>query len=325
MMQVHIIFIVILSIMAVAISTPIHHIPCHAPRQPPLPPIPLPPAPPIATLLALNSTNNTTLPPLPPVPPPPPPPPNLEPIIMELAASEVVELNNTHNSDIGEIDVYEKLRHDTYLFYRATHLHVDEFEQLHNQLRNLITWPRNSQPASHAHQCNLSTKNRLLMTLMWLAGYQVYQDMRLAFQISQSTFVCEIQHVVRTIILSLHNEIQWPTPGEQQEMHMRFGTLFRYVVGAIDCFHVPINRPGYNAPSFYRGDKHIHSVITQLVVNAMGSIIHIETGYPGRNNDCGMQRKEKKKNKTNQSRHRYLQSELDSTYQCSWLNQSASC
>ena len=288
-MQAQIILIVLLLIMAVAIATPIRRVSRSAPRRPPLPPIPPPPPPPLAALLALdNTTNNIVLPPLPPVPPPPVPPPDLEPIIMELAVSEVAELINTCNSDIGEIDVYEKLRHDTYLFYRATHLHVDEFEQLHNQLRNLITQPRSGQPGLRARRCNLSTKNRLLMTLMWLAGYQMYQDMRLAFRVSQSTFVRDIQHVVRAIILGLHDEIQWPTPGEQQEMHMSFGALFRYVVGAIDCFHVHIQCLGYNAPSFYRGDKRIHSVITQLVVNAVGSIIHCETGYPGRNNDRGM-------------------------------------
>ena len=94
--------------------------------------------------------------------------------------------------------------------------------------------------------------------------------------------------MVCAIILGLHDEIQWPTSGEQQKMHMSFEALVRYVVGVIDCFHIHIQHSGYNAPSFYCGDKCIHLVITQLVVNTVGSIIYCETGYPECNNDCSM-------------------------------------
>jgi len=135
-------------------------------------------------------------------------------------------------------------------------------------------------------QCKLSVEDRLIMILQVLIGSPFAQVARM-FNMTEKTVSEDFHHIVPIIVEHLGFEIQYPNVIVRNSLQGTFSD-FDNVIGCVDATHTPIRKPLESQHIWYRGDKKIHSVITQLVCDWQGLILHLVVGNCGHNNDKGI-------------------------------------
>lgn len=142
-------------------------------------------------------------------------------------------------------------------------------------------------PLQRRKDCNLSTEQKLLITLRYLAtgNYQrVDGDL---MGVSQSSVSRIIHQVIQEIAKKSSRFIHFPNYEERVELKDR--NFMRYglpsVIGAIDGTQIPIKSPGGENAEVFRNRKGFFSINVQAVVDADGCFTNVVCRWPGSTHD----------------------------------------
>lgn len=142
--------------------------------------------------------------------------------------------------------------------YEATGLFEDAFEWVFQQVKDLITLPRNfflQHSPIIKYPTMLEPRTRLLLVLQYLRHYPKFSVLQNKFDVSKSYITREINHII-PILYTKINLIHWPTDWVAEG---RFGTH-----GAIDGTAHYRWRVHPGQANYFRGDKHAHMLSAQV-------------------------------------------------------------
>ncbi len=129
-------------------------------------------------------------------------------------------------------------------------------------------------------RCKLTTKNRVLMVLLWMWHYEVGISISMLFGVSISILSEEIRHILPILWVEFREEITWPDVISRGLLH---GTMphFSTAIGSVDNTHTKIGRPHRWQSLYYRGDKKFHSLISLLIIDPWGIPLYLSSGWAG--------------------------------------------
>ena len=138
---------------------------------------------------------------------------------------------------------------------------------------------------------SISPKERLAVTLRYLATGETFQSLSFSFRISRQSISQIIIEGCTALYDTLGNEhINVPkSPNEWKIISKQFGDLWNFpmCLGAIDGKHVVIQPPP-SAGSYYYNYKGTHSIVMMAVVDADLMFRYIDIGTNGRISDGGV-------------------------------------
>jgi hypothetical protein len=164
---------------------------------------------------------------------------------------------------IGRIDIYDRT-----VVERST------FNRILGLVRSDLERPRSG---GRKVRVTLSTDNRLLMVLQWLREYPKFKVLAQMYRVSRFFVQREIRHLIPILYVRL-NWIGWPGEYEMSPTGAH---------AAIDCSAHQRLRVHPKSADYYRGDKRINMVVSQLVVGFNGKVYEVAIGK-GHNNDKAM-------------------------------------
>lgn len=144
--------------------------------------------------------------------------------------------------------------------------------------------PRNPrQRLIHTRPFALTTRDRILMCLIWLRTYPTFTDLGSRFGVSAPT-AAEHVHLILMIIL-LHYErryISWHSLQRWNTLRGTLGNDFPDAVALLDATAIRINRPQGNIQRlYYRGDRGYHFINWQVIVDCNGYFTYGQAGFLG--------------------------------------------
>lgn len=124
----------------------------------------------------------------------------------------------------------------------------------------------------------LTTRNMILMTIIWLRRYPTYHTLGGIFQVSATRAWRVVRVTLPRLYIKYTQYIKWPQP--QQWIHWQNSFHdFPTGVGAIDGTYHPISRPHARIQRrYYSGHKKLHCLHTQFVVTPDGKIVFCKSG-----------------------------------------------
>jgi hypothetical protein len=174
-----------------------------------------------------------------------------------------------------------------------------EFEALYWQAAPLLEEERlerlNARPRQRAMgaggQYRNDIRNRLLMGLIWLRIYPIYEVLGFLFDLHKSNVSRNLEVVLEVLHQLLGDEVAWPDEEQRKKKGMdQFLEEFADVVAIVDATEQPIQRPQDDETQrrFYSGKKKRHTVKHQIVVTPEGEIIHTGEAASGSTHDKTM-------------------------------------
>jgi hypothetical protein len=139
-------------------------------------------------------------------------------------------------------------------------------------------------PTHPSTMCKMTTQNRLLMILEWMAHYPTEEELAVEYGIAPSVVSEDVKHILPILESVLHEEIRWPNAQERFLLRNTFPG-FGNVIGCVDATHHFIEKPSSHQGWFFRHDKQRHGIVSQIVCDYRGKILHVYTGVPGAHND----------------------------------------
>lgn len=195
--------------------------------------------------------------------------------------------------------VYERLVRRPAAFRHMTGMTQTEFEALYWQAAPLLEEERlerlNARPRQRAvgggGQYKNDIRNRLLMGLIWLRIYPIYEVLGFLFDLHKSNVSRNLEPVLEVLHQLLGDEVAWPDEKQRKKKGMdQFLEEFADVVAIVDATEQPIQRPQDDETQrrFYSGKKKRHTVKHQIVVTPEGEIIHTGGAASGSRHDKAM-------------------------------------
>jgi len=195
--------------------------------------------------------------------------------------------------------VYERLVRRPAAFRHMTGMTQTEFEALYWQAAPLLEEERlerlNARPRQRAvgggGQYKNDIRNRLLMGLIWLRIYPIYEVLGFLFDLHKSNVSRNLEPVLEVLHQLLGDEVAWPDEKQRKKKGMdQFLEEFADVVAIVDATEQPIQRPEDDETQrrFYSGKKKRHTVKHQIVVTPEGEIIHTGGAASGSKHDKAM-------------------------------------
>ncbi len=180
---------------------------------------------------------------------------------------------------LGGNDVYREAKKHEPNFFALTRMTIIEFEKLHDVVHEKIQYCRNdkglSEEENRSRLCRttkLDTKNRLLLVVMWLAGYNKYSFFQILFDVSRSTISRDIHHILPILFMHYKKFVRFPSEEEiaskMEETRTIFSKYFGRFFGKTDCTHSPCYRPTVGQRHFFCGDKRKHSILSSVTTDA---------------------------------------------------------
>ncbi|MHB1955736.1 MAG: transposase family protein [Sulfobacillus sp.] len=160
---------------------------------------------------------------------------------------------------------------------------------MYAELAPYIEQPRQSQ----VEQLNgrttagqLSGKNRLLLTLVWLRYYPPYSLLEAIFGINKFYISRDIHHLIYIIHWRFQHEVYWPSEEHQVALEGTFPDVDPKTIFSMDFTVQPISEPRKGVEHhYYRGDKGKHFFNTFGAVDYAGIFLNAQGGYAGHAND----------------------------------------
>ncbi|KAK7794094.1 hypothetical protein R5R35_010296 [Gryllus longicercus] len=180
--------------------------------------------------------------------------------------------------------VQELIAEDPPGFQNYCRLSVTECETLLN-----LIGPQISKKNTRFRE-SISAKERLMVTLRFLATGDSYRTLMYEFRIADSTLSLLIPEVCKAIAGLRNQFIKLPaTPEEWKIIADEFNKLwnFPHCIGALDGKHIVMQAPS-NSGSFYFNYKHTHSIVLMALVDANYRVIYADVGANGRISDGGV-------------------------------------
>jgi len=190
--------------------------------------------------------------------------------------------------------VYERLHQRPATFRSLTGMTVEEFERLYEQIESAIEdyetrrlWrPDRERDMGGGASYSLDGRNRLLLALIWLRVYPVYEVLGFIFDLHKSNVGRNLKAMLD--VLSEHLEIEWPDKAKRTKKKMNeFMAEFPEVAVIVDATEQPTQRPGDpdTQKKYYSGKKRRHTLKTQVVALPDGTIVGVSDTVPGSQHD----------------------------------------
>lgn len=139
-------------------------------------------------------------------------------------------------------------------------------------------WPRTPR-TERGRRCILDVRSRVLLLFIRPRQYLMLHVLAYIFCIPKSTVAEEIYHVVPILVTNYRRFIKWHTI-RQWNQFLNTIPSFPNAVGLIDGTIHQIRRLSRPLQAeFYRGDKRCHFISLQIVVDTVGLIVLLVTGY----------------------------------------------
>ena len=192
--------------------------------------------------------------------------------------------------------VYKRLSRRPSAFRSLTGMTVPEFDSLYKEtgpkigeclIESLNERDRQRSVGAGGTYKN-DTKNRLLMTIIWLRIYATYEVLGFLFDLNKSNVQRNMKPILEVLEKEMGKEIAWPDKGKRQKMRMEeFVKEFSDVVAIVDATEQPVQRPKDNDGQkiYYSGKKKQHTLKKQIIVTPDGETIHVSKTEPGYKSD----------------------------------------
>jgi IS5 family transposase len=136
---------------------------------------------------------------------------------------------------------------------------------------------------------DLSLRDRLLMTLMWLKLYLNTDVLGFLFEVDGSTVSRNVRNLLPTMRALGEATLGWVTPPERGQTHNMAHARAAHpdLFAIVDATEQPVRRASDNATQreAYSGKKKRHTRKTQIVTNEHGVIRDVSASSPGSQHD----------------------------------------
>lgn len=192
--------------------------------------------------------------------------------------------------------VYKRLSRRPSAFRSLTGMTVREFDNLYKEigakigeclLESLNERDRQRSVGAGGTYKN-DTKNRLLMTIIWLRIYATYEVLGFLFDLDKSNVQRNMKPILEVLEKEMKKEIVWPDKEKRQKMRMsQFMKEFSDVVAIVDATEQATQRPKDNdeQEKYYSGKKKRHTLKKQIIVTPEGETTHVSKTEPGSKSD----------------------------------------
>jgi DDE superfamily endonuclease len=196
---------------------------------------------------------------------------------------------------------YGRLRRYPAAFRALTGLTVVQFDALWQEVaprlaeveRARLTRPGRQRAIGAGHPFALDERDRVLLTVIWLRRYPIYEVLGLLFGISQETAVRTVPRVLPILEAAGLDTMRGRDPGRQRRPHL--DDLLREtpeVAVIVDTFEQRIERPTDPtvADTYYSGKKKQHTLKVQVTVDEGGGIVDSAPSVRGPTSDLTLLR-----------------------------------
>ena len=196
---------------------------------------------------------------------------------------------------------YAGLRRHPSAFRALTGLTVPQFDAMWLEVaprlldaeRKRLTRPGRRRAIGAGHPFALSERDRVLLTVVWLRRYPIYEVLGLLFGISQETAVRTVPRVLPILEAAGLTSMRGRDPGKYRRPNV--DALLREtpeLAVIVDTFEQRIERPTDRtvADTYYSGKKKQHTLKVQVAVDEGGGIIDIPPSVRGPTNDLTLLR-----------------------------------
>src|SRR5581483_6230968 len=178
------------------------------------------------------------------------------------------------------------------VFKSMTGLTVEDFDALVADvlpaLRRADYARRSQRPRQRAigggHPYELSGRDQILLTVVWLLEYPMQEVLAYLFVISDATVSRVIRRVLPLLEQAGRDTMRLPDPGKKQRRTLdALLAAVPEVVVIIDSFEQRVQRPGHRqaADDLYSGKKKQHTLKSQVAVDEEGRIVDVTESVRG--------------------------------------------
>lgn len=185
---------------------------------------------------------------------------------------------------------YEYLSQHPNVFPKCTGLTVALFDQLVDEVLPLyleaeaqrLNRPQRQRAIGAGHPYELTVRDHLLLTVIWLRLYPIHEVLAYLFGVSDSTVSRLIERVLPILEQSGRDGMRLPDPGRKQRRQLP--DLLRDIpelTVIVDSFEQRVQRPPKD-DSHYSGKKKQHTLKSQIGVDSdTGRIVDVSESVPG--------------------------------------------
>jgi hypothetical protein len=179
------------------------------------------------------------------------------------------------------------------IFLTMTGLHLAEFDDMVSDVRPLyhqaeiarLSRPNRQRAIGGGDQPDLSVRDQILLTVIWLRQYPTQDVLGYFFGISQTTVSHYLSHVLPILEQDGRDRMRMPDPGRKRRR--KLDELLRdmpEIMVVIDSFEQKVQRPKDPAQrdAWYSGKKKTHTIKSQAAVDEeTGEIVDVPDSVPG--------------------------------------------
>jgi hypothetical protein len=183
------------------------------------------------------------------------------------------------------------------VFYAVTGLRITEFDELLADVlpryaqteQERLTRPHRQRAIGAGHPFDLSMRDHILLTVVWLRVYPTHEVLGYLFGVSDSTVSRLIGRVLPVLERAGRDTMRMPDPGKKRRRSL--DDLLREtpeLAVVIDSFEQRVQRPRDRdeADGLYSGKKKQHTLKSQVAVDEeSGQVVDIAESVPGRTAD----------------------------------------
>ena len=179
------------------------------------------------------------------------------------------------------------------IFLRMTGLHLAEFDELVREVGGLyaaaeqtrLSRPDRQRAIGGGDHADLSVRDQILLTVIWLRQYPTQDVLGYFFGISQTTVSHYLRHVLPILEQDGRDRMRMPDPGRKRRRNLdKLLKDMPEIMVVIDSFEQKVQRPKDEATrdDWYSGKKKTHTIKSQVAVDEeTGEIVDIPDSVPG--------------------------------------------
>jgi len=179
------------------------------------------------------------------------------------------------------------------IFLTMTGLQVDEFDELVGEVQPLyqaaevarLSRPDRQRAIGGGDHADLSLRDQVLLTVIWLRQYPTQDVLGYFFGVSQATVSRYIRHILPLLEADGRDRMRLPDPGRKQRRTLdELLKEMPEIMVVIDSFEQKVQRPkeATERDAWYSGKKKTHTIKSQVAVDEdTGEIVDIPDSVPG--------------------------------------------
>jgi hypothetical protein len=179
------------------------------------------------------------------------------------------------------------------IFLTMTGLHLDEFDDLVEAVEPLyqaaelarLSRPDRQRDIGGGDHADLSMRDQVLLTVIWLRQYPTQDVLVYFFGVSQATVSRYVKQVLPILEQDGRDRMRMPDPGRKRRR--KLDELLRdmpEIMVVIDSFEQKVQRPKdpTERDAWYSGKKKMHTIKSQTAVDEeTGEIVDVPDSVPG--------------------------------------------